>query len=345
VKVKVKDIAKAAGVSPSTVSLVLNDRPSRIAEDTKEHILRTAKEMQFRMESGVDFTEFKKVKTFGMIVPDEMNSFYHRMAEETAKHAFLHGYTVFQCYTNDDIQCFYTALEGLMAKNVDGLIIIPPRTMDKENVKLLKSLQKNGIPMVLLDRAAYTVFCDFVTADNKYGGRIATDYLIRHGHTRIGCMVGDANVYTSRKRVDGYKEALAAAKIPFDREIVYYGNFDIETGRAGAAVLLEKGVTAVVAGNDLMAYGVYIYAREHRVSIPEELSLIGYDNTRQCILMDVPLTSVDQNTDMMASKVVELLIRRIEEPLEDEQEPARNYYFTPYVVERCSVAGIDGKKE
>ena len=94
-----------------------------------------------------------------------------------------------------------------------------------------------------------------------------------------------------------------------------------------------------------MAYGVYIYAREHRVSIPEELSLIGYDNTRQCILMDVPLTSVDQNTDMMASKVVELLIRRIEEPLEDEQEPARNYYFTPYVVERCSVAGIDGKKE
>lgn len=144
-KVKVKDIAKAAGVSPSTVSLVLNDRPSRIAEDTKEHILRTAKEMQFRMESGVDFTEFKKVKTFGMIVPDEMNSFYHRMAEETAKHAFCMDIRFPMLY-NDDIQCFYTALEGLMAKNVDGLIIIPPRTMDKENVKLLKSLQKMGFP-------------------------------------------------------------------------------------------------------------------------------------------------------------------------------------------------------
>lgn len=342
-KVKVKDIAKAAGVSPSTVSLVLNDRPSRIAEDTKELILRTAKEMQFRMESGIDFTEFKKVKTFGMLVPDEMNSFYHRMAEEIAKHAFLHGYTVFQCYTNDDIQRFYTALEGLMAKNVDGLIVIPPRTMDKENVKLLKSVQKSGIPMVLLDRAAYTVFCDFVTADNKYGGRLATDYLIKYGHTRIGCMVGDANVYTSRKRVDGYKEALAAAKIPFDKELVYYGNFDVETGKTGMARLLEKGVTAVVAGNDLMAYGGYIYAKEHSISIPEELSLIGYDNTQQCILMDVPLTSVEQNTDMMASKAVELLIRRIEKPLEEELEPARNYYFTPYVVERSSVAELNGK--
>lgn len=336
-KVKVKDIAKAAGVSPSTVSLVLNDRPSRIAEDTKEHILRVAKEMQFQMESGADFTGFKKVKTFGMIVPNAMNSFYHRLSEEIAKYAFLHDHVVFQCYSNDDIQCFYVALEGLMAKNVDGLIIIPPKTMDKDNVKLLKSLQKNGIPMVLLDRAAYTVFCDFVTADNKYGGRIATEYLIKHGHTRIGCMVGESNVYTSRKRVDGYKEALAAASIPFDKELVYYGNFDIATGNTGAAELLGRDVSALVAGNDLMAYGAYLYTREHAISIPKDVSLIGYDNTELCSLMGVPLTSVDQNTDMMASKVVELLIRRIEEPSEEEMVPARNYYFTPYVVERGSV--------
>ena len=117
-KVKVKDIAKAAGVSPTTVSLVLNNRPSRIAEDTKEHILRVAREMQFQKESEIDFSEFKKVKTLGMVVPDVMSSFYHRLAEETSRHAFYQEYTVFQCYTNDDIQCFYMAIEGLMAKNV-----------------------------------------------------------------------------------------------------------------------------------------------------------------------------------------------------------------------------------
>ena len=121
----------------------------------QEHILRVAREMQFQKESEIDFSEFKKVKTLGMVVPDVMSSFYHRLAEETSRHAFYQEYTVFQCYTNDDIQCFYMAVEGLMAKNVDGIIIIPPRTMDKENVKLLKSLQKSGVPMVLLDRAAY----------------------------------------------------------------------------------------------------------------------------------------------------------------------------------------------
>lgn len=340
-KVKVKDIAKVAGVSPTTVSLVLNNRPSRIAEDTKEHILRVAREMQFQKESEIDFSEFKKVKTLGMVVPDVMSSFYHRLAEETSKYAFYRDYTVFQCYTNDDIRCFYMAIEGLMAKNVAGIIVIPPRTMDKENVKLLKSLQKSGVPMVLLDRAAYTVFCDFVTADNKHGGRIATEYMIRNGHSRIGCMVGEANIYTSRKRVEGYREALAAAKIPFDKELVYYGNFDIESGREGMAALREKGVTAVVAGNDLMAYGVYLHAKEHRLSIPGDISVIGYDNTELCALMDVPLTSVDQNTDTMASKAVEVLLHRIEEPDGDEPEPARNYYFTPFIVERGSVGKLE----
>ena len=199
--------------SPTTVSLVLNNKPSRIADDTKEHIFRVAREMQFQMASEVDFSEYRKVKTLGMIVPDKKNPFYDRLAEEVAGCAFLRGYTLFQCGTGDDIQSFYLAIEGLMSKNVDGIIVIPPRTMDKENVKLLKSVQKSRVPLMLLDRAAYGVFCDFVTADNKHGGRIATEYLIRQGHTKIGCMVGDANVYTSRKRVEGYREALAAAKI------------------------------------------------------------------------------------------------------------------------------------
>lgn len=344
-KVKIKDIAKAAGVSPSTVSLVLNGRPSRIAEDTKEHILHVAKELQFQMESGIDFIKSKKVKTIGMIVPDERSAFFHKLAEETAEYAYQQGYSVFQCYTNDDIQHFYMAIESLMAKNVDGFIIIPPRTMDKDNVKILKGMQKSGIPIVLLDRAAYGVFCDFVTADNKYGGRIATEYLIRHGHTRIGCMVGEANIYTSRKRVDGYREALALAKIPYDKELVYYGNFDKESGRLGIMELMKKGITAVVAGNDLMAYGAYQYAKEKMISIPKQLSIIGYDNTELGDLLEIPLTSIDQNTDMMASKAVELVIGRIEFPLKEEPEPVRNYYFIPYVVERGTVGKIESLKQ
>lgn len=343
INVKVKDIAKVAGVSPSTVSLVLNNRPSRIAEDTKEHIFRVAREMQFQKETEIDFTEFKKVRTIGLIVPDRMNPFYHQLAEEIARNAFLGDYSVFQCYTGDDIQCFYTAVEGFMAKNIDGIIVIPPRTMDKENVKLLKSVQKSNVPIMLLDRAAYGVFCDFVTADNKHGGKIAAEYMIKKGHTRIGCMMAEQNIYTSRKRLEGYREALAAYKIPFDKSLIYYGNYDIDSGRQGAEELIGKGVTAIVAGNDLMALGVYLYAEEQGLSVPDDVSVIGYDNTELCRFARTPLTSVDQNTSTMASKAVEVILRQIGKE-EGEEEPARNYYFTPYIVERESVKDCNSQK-
>ena len=337
-KVKVKDIAKAAGVSPSTVSLVLNDRPSRIAEETRENIIRIAREMRFQQEMGSDFKELEKTGVLGMAVPDGMNPFFHRLAEEVSRCAYEQGYVVYQCFTGDDIRCFHTSLKSLVDKNVDGLIVIPPRVMDKDNVKTLKSLQKSGPPMVLLDRAAFTVFCDFVTADNKFGGRIATEYLIRHGHTRIGCMVGEENIYTARKRVNGYCEAVSNTGIPYDSELIYYGHYDVESGRKGAALLIDKGVTAVMAGNDLMAYGAYLCAQEKGLSIPEDLSVIGYDNTVLCDQFRVPLTSVDQNGDMMASKVIEILTERIEEAGAEEAAPYRNYYFTPHIVERESVA-------
>lgn len=341
-KIKVKDIAKAAGVSPATVSLVLNHKPSRIAEDTKEHIFRVARELQFQMESEVDFSEFRRVKTIGMMIPDPGNPFYQKLGEEVSKCAFLNGYTVFQCYTGDDIDCFYTALESLMAKNADGMIVIVPRTMDKENTKLLKSVQKSRVPLVLLDRAAYNVFSDFVTADNKHGGRIVTDYLIRRGHTRIGVMTGEENIYTARKRLEGHMEALAAHKIPFERELVFYGKYDMETGYSAAEYLILKGVTAIAAGNDLMAYGAYLYAKERGLAIPEDFSVIGYDNTKLCGMMEPPLTSVEQNVEMMASKAVEVLLRQIEERA--EEAPARNYYFTPILVERGSVKTREAEK-
>lgn len=339
-KVKVKDIAKAAGVSPATASLVLNNKPSRIADSTKERIFRVARELQFQKEAEIDFEGFKEIKTIGVAIPDAMNMFYHKMGEEIAAFASASDYVVFQCYTGDDIDRFYAALEGLTAKNVDGIIAIPPRTMDKNNVKLLKSVQKSKVPLVLLDRAAYSVFCDFVTADNKHGGRIATEYLISRGHRKVGCMVDELNVYTAKKRLEGYKEALAAYKIPYDNDLVFCGNYDTKTGYIGAEALLKKGVTAIVTGSDLMAYGVYLYARDHGLRIPEDLSVIGYDNTELCRVIDVPLTSVDQNAEIMAHKAVEVLLRQIEGG--EEEAPARNYYFTPYIVERESVKQVEG---
>lgn len=336
-KVKVKDIAKAAGVSATAVSLVLNDKPCRLSEATKEHILRIAREMKFQNENHMNFSSVGKVKTVGLVIPDVQNLFYQQVSLAAVRYLSREGYTVFQCGVDEDLKTCYQALESLTSKNVDGIIVIPPciHSKDDKLIKMMKSLQDSGVPMILVDRAVYSVFCDFVTADNKHGGKTAAEYLIKKGHRRIGCILGNKEVYTVRKRLEGYKQALARNGILFDEELVFYGEYDADTGYRGAKDLYAKGVTAVFAGNDEIGYGIYQYAGAEGIRIPEDLSVVGFDNTRICSLLQPGLTSVDQNAARIGEQAAEVMLQNINPA--DQEEGPRNYYFTPFLVERESV--------
>lgn len=334
-KVKVKDIAKAAGVSTTAVSLVLNDKPCRLSESTKEHIWRIARELKFQNEHTISPEGLGKVKTVGLVLPDSGNLFFARLAAEISQCLFLEGYTVLQCFIEENLERCYQALESLACKNVDGIIVIPPcsRSRDPKLIKMLKSLQDSGVPMILADRAVYSVFCDFITADNKHGGRVAAEYLLGHGHKKIGCIVANPEVYTVRKRLEGFRQALALAGIPYEEELVFSGSFDAQTGKAGTEYLVSRGVTGIFAGNDDIAYGVYQYAKERGIRIPEDLSVISFDNSGLCELLHPPLTSVDQNVRQMGERVAEVMLHN----MQAAEEAPRNYYFTPFVVERESV--------
>lgn len=335
-RVKVKDIAKEAGVSATAVSLVLNDRPCRLSESTKEHIRRVAREMNYQNGNGPGWEGCGRVKTIGLILPEEENWFFQRLSAEISRGFFAEGYTVLQCSVGASLDRFCQALESLAGRNIEGLVAVPPYRHGKDArlMKALKSLQESGMPLVLADRAVYSVFCDFVTADHKYGGRIATEHLLQKGHTRIGCILCDQEVYTARKRLEGYKQALAGAGLPFREELVWLGAFDEQTGRAGAKGLRKQGATAIVAGNDRIAIGVYQYAGEQGIRIPEDLSVVGYDDSDVCKFMQPPLTSVGQNVVQLAGQVVEVMLRNLNE-LAQVRKP-ENYYFTPYLAERES---------
>ena len=334
-KVKIKDIAKAAGVSPTAVSQVLNDRPCRLADATKEKILRVAREMKFQNQEFVLEKGIGSIKTIGLIIPEPV-PFFIELSYKITQELYRRGYTVFQCTVGNDLNCCYKAIEGLTCKNVDGIIVIPPCTAKKDTrlPKMLKALQNSGVPMILADRAVYSVFCDFVTTDNKMGGKMAAEYLIQYGHTQIGCIMGKKDAYTVRKRMDGYKQALVLHGIPYQEELIYYGDFTKETGISGAKELLEKGATAIFAGNDDIAVGIYEFAREKNIKIPEELSVIGFDNTAVCDLLNPPLSSVEQNTAQLAEKIAEVMLADLEKV---EEEAHGNYYYTPILKERHSV--------
>lgn len=339
-KVKVKDIAKAAGVSATAVSLVLNDKPCRLSDVTKERIRRVTREMKFQSENDISPDSLGQVKTIGLVIPDTGSRFFQTLSVKINRRLFSEGYTVLQCLVGNNLDCCYQALESLTCKNVDGMIVIPPDVHSKNTklIKMLKSLQNSGVPLVLADRAVYSVFCDFVTANHKHGGRIAVEHLLDQGHQRIGCIVGNQAVYTVRKRLEGYKQALAGRGIPYSEKLVWFGEFDAETGRTGAKELLAQGVTGIFAGNDEIALGVYQYAKEQGIRIPEECSVVGFDNTDVCELMDPALSSVDQNPDQLAEQISDVMLHNMLEKVREEKP--RNYYLTPVLACRGSSARI-----
>lgn len=331
-KVKVKDIAQAAGVSPSAVSLVLNHKPSRLSEATKEKILRVAREMEFQSEYAVETQAYKRVYTLGLVLPTLTDPFYNEIAIHVQQYANAKDYIVFLCMDDDDVSRCCSTIESLAMKNVDGLILVSPSADDKEErlAKMLKALQNSNFPMVLLDRVVYSVFCDFVTTDNKYGGKAATQYLVERGHRKIGCLTGPEKLYTARKRMQGYREGLASVKIPFSEQLVYRSELSKEDGAKGAEILYDQGCTAIFAANNLLTEGAIEFAEQHHLQMPDELEVVGYDAKSR-------VTSICQNTMLMAEKSVDLVLEQIR--LGTKEIPPRNFYITP-TLEAASGLGL-----
>lgn len=339
-KVTVKDIAKKAGTSTATVSMVLNNKPSRISKATRERILRIAKEMQYVPNKIAVSLATNRSYTIGLLVPDVCNMFFDLCANGVERYAYDHGYSVFQCNIDDSVEKGLKYLDNLATRCVDGIIIIPPSDINfnKNDTRMIKFFNETNIPLVLLDRAIINanVSYDFVSSDNKQGAFIATNYLIENGHTKIGCVVGPKEQYNTRERLEGYKNALLYNDIPFDETLIYYGDYRFESGFEATKVLLEKGVSAIFSFNDLMAYGVYKYAFSHGISIPDELSVVGFDNIIYGDILPVGLTSIEQPAELMGQKACEILLNKINGD-QPEDTPPINYFFVPKLVERNSV--------
>lgn len=339
-KVTVKDIAKAAGTSTATVSMVLNNKSARISKATRERILKVAKELQYVPNKIAVSLATNKSYTIGLLVPDSCNMFFDLCANGVERYAYEHGYSVYQCNIDDSVEKGLKYLDNLATRCVDGIIIIPPSDINynKNDKRMIKFFKESNIPFVLLDRAIINAdtYYDFVSSDNKRGAFFAANYLIENGHTNIGCVVGPKEEYNTKERLEGFKNALRYNDIPFDESLIYYGDYRFESGYEAAKVLVSKGVSAIFSFNDLMAYGVYKYAFSHGINIPDKLSVVGFDNIIYGDIFPVGLTSIEQPAELMGQKACEILLNKISGNLQDDNPPI-NYFFVPKLVERNSV--------
>ncbi|KNF09745.1 ribose operon repressor [Gottschalkia purinilytica] len=307
--VTIKDIAKLANVSTTTVSRVINNKYEGVGEETRKRILDLVKELGYQPNALARSLVTKRTSSIGLIIPDIINPFFPDLARGVEDIASKEGYSVILCNTDDDPDKEKKYISLLNEKRVDGIIFTGASTHSHEHIL---ELIKSGVPVILMDRRIDYENTFGVFIENFKGGYDATNYLISLGHKKIGCITGPLNTKESEERFNGYKKALKEAGIDFNEDLVIESNYKITGGADAATELLEKqNVTAIFAFNDMMAYGVYKAAKLLGLKIPDDISVIGFDDVQISQILEPELTTVKQPIYDMGAESAKMLITRI----------------------------------
>jgi len=335
--VTIKDIAEKAGVSVATVSRALNGKPD-ISPETKKRILTIVKELNYTLNNIARAFVTKETKCIGVIVADNSNPFYAEIIRGIEETTMKQGYSIILCNTNEDIKREIKAVQILKEKRVDGMIINPTQ----KKIEHLKVLKKEGIPFVLLNRNIEELEVDCVKNDNIYGAYQATEHLIKLGHRRIAHITGPLYTSSVRERIEGYKKALDTYNIPIKDELILNTSLTLSGGYEASLKLLKlpNPPTAIFAYSDIMAIGVIRACKELKIKIPEDLSLVGYDDIEVASFIEVPLTTMHQARYDIGVIITNLLIKRIKRP--NSKKPPQCIVLKPELIVRNSTKAING---
>ncbi|XMB71666.1 LacI family DNA-binding transcriptional regulator [Mycoplasmatota bacterium WC30] len=334
-KPTIRDIAREAGVSVTSVSLVLNDRKNTIPKSTRDRIKLVAKELNYHPNQIAVGLVTKKTKSIGLIVPDISNSFFADLAKSVENNLSALGYSLILSNSNNSLKESKHYVDLLVNRGVDGLIIsFSGDDSDdlKEKQNLVETLNHLDVPLISLDSWMEGLICPGVSVYHSKGGYLATKYLIEMGHKKIGCVSGKNGNYSSDRRLKGYMKALTEARLEYNPAYVCEGDYQYMSGYSCGKKLLKTDITAIFVSNDLMAYGVYLAAQEEGKRIPEDISVIGFDDMFFSSMLSVPLTTIRQSVDKLGELACKLLIKRInKEHLEQDF-----IQLEPSLVERSS---------
>lgn len=337
-RVSIRDVAERAGVSVTTVSHVLNDAPGkRISKDTRGRVRTAAHELGYQPNGVARSLRLQRSHILAL-VSDEIATTPHagQIILGAQEAASRHGWLLMLVNSGGDPETETAEIRALQQRQVDGFLYA---TMYHREVDLPEELRDS--PTVLLDARSSDVAVPSVAPDEVAGGRVATQVLLDHGHRRVGLVLNLDDIPATRGRLAGYRQALADAAIAFDESLVVQAQSETEGGLTAARALLDRPdpPTAIFSFNDRMAMGVYHAAAERGLRIPEDLSVVGFDN--QELIADglrPGLTTVALPHYEMGAWAVEALIRRIDSP---EAEPEQVLLPCPLVV-RDSVAPPPG---
>ena len=324
--ITITDIARRAGVAPSTVSRVLSGN-GYAGKHTRDLVLRAAGELAYTPNRVAQSLRLNQTSTLGLVIADVENSFYSRIAKTVEVVAKQVGFHVILCNSNDDPKEERECLELLVRLRADGILITPTG----KNITYLQALLSRNVNMVQLDRRVSNLRCDSVVVNNLRGAEEAVEYLIVQGHRRIGLLAGEIHVTTGQQRLKGYRRALAKHRIPFEPSFVRESNFLRATAMSAAKSLFDevKSPTAVFAANNVLAESCLFVLKE--LGLSRAVSVVVFDDAPWMQLIDCPLTVVAQPIEELAETAANLIIRRIQKP---DQSEVQSIVLEPRLITR-----------
>jgi LacI family transcriptional regulator len=324
----IRDVALRAGVSAGTVSNVLN-RPSYVSAETRQRVLDAIDELGFvPNESSRQFRP-GRVRTIGMVVVDLGNPFFVDVALGAEAMARESGAAFLVCNSAEDPVLEERNLDLLVQQRVQGVLITP---VDEQNQRL-DALLERGVPVVLLDRVSPDRNCCSVVTNDVYGGQLAGRHLVEQGHERIAFVGDPSGLRQMHDRYEGFLQAVG----PDRSEVIPASTWRLEMGRSAGRELAERPAderpTAVFCANDLLAMGVLQELTQHRIRVPEDIAIVGYDDLGWAGAAAVPLTSVRQPREQLGRAATRLVMTEIDEGSNHQHQ---HVTFQPELIVRAS---------
>ncbi|MBU1275727.1 MAG: LacI family transcriptional regulator [Proteobacteria bacterium] len=330
----VKDIARAAGVSITTVSLALRGKDAnRISSATCEKVLAIAKTLNYQPNFAARSLVNKQSNIIGLLIKTLLNPFYSELAQDIIGRAQERGYRVITCSVEDGVDNHKAEIRELISHGVDGLIVCAALLDDKFVFELIDS----GLPVALAMRYVQDQLgspaVDFVGIDNPRGAYLAIEHLVKMGHRKIALMVGPKNTSTGQDRLQGAQVCFDTYGIDFDSRLVVEGDFSRRSGHELTRGLIGKGneFTAIFTTNDHMALGVLDALQEAGLRVPQDVAVVGFDDIEMAGLPGVGLTTVSQKKTVMGRTVVDVLVSKIKM---ESVETVRRVVLEPKLIIR-----------
>jgi len=310
-RITIKEIAKKANVSVSVVSYALNDS-GYVKKDTKEKIKKIASENNYVPSHMARAIRTRKTKTIALVVPSFIPGFYE-LVKSIESRLSENGYCLVLFNTKNDLKREQEVIEIVKERIIDGIIISGVFGGQKDH-DIVEKIQGLEIPSIFFDRTVTRSDLPYVAIDNYLGGKIAGDYLIKNGHKDIGILLHNTEIEVFSKRREGFLDALnkGGIKLRFEMQVPSKTNTIEDYLKKNIGLFLDSGVTAVFAATDLIAINLISILKDNAVKIPDDISVIGYDNILFSRYITPKLTTIDHKLESIGIKVADNLINKLE---------------------------------